>query len=205
MQNAEIELKFPVSDPAAFEALLPQFGFHLDTPRTFEHNTLYDTAARDLRASRQLLRIRQYGSICTLTHKRKPDEQDPVDTTRYKVRIETETIVSEGPALEAIFQQLGYIPVFTYQKYRSEWSHAAGQHNELIAHLVIDETPIGTYAELEGPTAWIDQALADLGIDPATCLTDSYGKLFLDWKERTGSPAENLTFAEISSPALISI
>ena len=205
MQNAEIELKFPVSDPAAFQTKLPQLGFHLETPRTFEHNVLYDTPARDLRARQQILRLRHYGSLCTLTHKRKPDAQAPVDTTRYKVRIETETTVSDGPALAEILQQLGYTPAFTYEKYRSEWSHAAGQNEETTPHLVLDETPIGTYAELEGPTAWIDQTLADLNIDPATCLTDSYGKLFLDWKVRTGSSAENLTFAEVNASTLLSL
>jgi adenylate cyclase class 2 len=65
--------------------------------------------------------------------------------------------------------------------------------------LVIDETPIGDYAELEGPPAWIDDTLVALNVDPATCLTDSYGRLFLDWKDKTRSPAENLTFEEISA------
>ena len=76
------------------------------------------------------------------------------------------------------------------------------RQRQILAHLVIDETPIGNYVELEGPTAWIDQTLIDLNIDPATCLTDSYGKLFLDWKQRTASPAENLTFSEIAPPVL---
>jgi adenylate cyclase class 2 len=194
MQNAEIELKFPLSDPAALQSRLPQLGFHLDTPRTFEHNTLYDTATRDLRTQRQLLRIRQYGNLCTLTHKRMPD-QTSIDT-RYKIRIETETTVADGVALSEIFQRLGYIPIFIYEKFRTEWSHTA----DPSAHLVIDETPIGNYVELEGPTDWIDQTIAELNIDPTTCLTDSYGKLFLDWKERTGSPAEHLTFSAISTP-----
>jgi len=198
MQAAEIELKFPVSDPQALQSRLPQLGFHLVTPRTFEHNTLYDTSARDLRARREVLRIRHYGGLCTVTHKRQPDQQDPVDTTRYKIRIETETIVGEGDALAEIFQQLGYAPVFVYEKYRSEWSYSLSSDSSAIAHLVIDETPIGNYAELEGPTSWIDQTLAELGVDQATCLTDSYGKLFLDWKQRTSSPAENLTFADIA-------
>jgi adenylate cyclase, class 2 len=197
MQSAEIELKFPLSDPAALQALLPQFGFHLDTPRTFEHNTLYDTPARDLRAQKQLLRIRQYGDLWTITHKRQPD-QAAIDTTRYKIRIETETTVADGPALSEIFQQLGYTPVFIYEKFRTEWSHTT----KPSAHLVIDETPIGNYVELEGPPEWIDQTLVELKIDPATCLTDSYGKLFLDWKQRTGSAAEHLTFAAISIPVL---
>jgi adenylate cyclase class 2 len=202
MQNSEIELKFPVPDPEALQARLTQLGFHLVTPRTFEHNTLYDTPTRDLRARKQILRLRQYGSLCTLTHKRLPDQQDPVDTTRYKIRVETETTIAEPEAMAEIFKQLGYLPAFVYEKYRTEWSHSAAPHSELTAHLVLDETPIGTYAELEGPTAWIDETLAALNIDPATCLTDSYGKLFLDWKQRTASPAENLTFAEVTSPVL---
>jgi adenylate cyclase, class 2 len=202
MQNSEIELKVPVSDPEALQSRLPQLGFHLVTPRTFEHNTLYDTPNRDLRTRRQILRLRKYGALCTVTHKRLPDQQDPVDTTRYKIRVETETIVAECEAMAEIFKQLGYLPAFIYEKYRTEWSHSADSGTEVAAHLVIDETPIGTYAELEGPTAWIDQTLAALNIDPATCLTDSYGKLFLDWKQRTGSPAQNLTFAEIASPVL---
>jgi adenylate cyclase, class 2 len=199
MQNSEIELKFSLPDPEALQTHLPALGFQLVTPRTFEHNTLYDTPNRDLRARREILRIRQYGALCTVTHKRLPNQQDPVDTTRYKIRIETETIVAEGEALAEIFQQLGYSPAFVYEKYRTEWSCATGS---VIAHLVIDETPIGNYVELEGPTAWIDQTLIDLNIDPATCLTDSYGKLFLDWKQRTASSAENLTFSEIAPPVL---
>jgi Adenylate cyclase, class 2 (thermophilic) len=197
MQSAEIELKFPVSDPAALQARLPDLGFHLDTARTFEHNTLYDTPTRDLRLKKQLLRIRQYGDLCTVTHKRQPD-QASIDTTRYKIRIETETTVADGPALAEIFQQLGYASVFTYEKFRTEWSHTI----ERSAHLVIDETPIGNYVELEGPPAWIDQTIAELGIDPATCITDSYGTLFLNWKQRTGSVAEDLTFAAIPSTVL---
>lgn len=201
MTNAEIELKFPIADLNALESILPGLGFHLDTPRTFEHNTLYDTPTRDLRARREILRIRQYGALCTVTHKRMSGEDDSANAARYKVRIETETIVAEGPALAEIFRNLGYIPVFTYEKYRTEWSQRIG--TEVTAHLVIDETPIGAFAELEGPTAWIDETLAKLDVDPAVCLTDSYGKLFLDWKQRTASPAENLTFAEVAAPALL--
>jgi adenylate cyclase class 2 len=200
MQNSEIELKFPVVDSEALQARLPQLGFHLETARTFEHNTLYDTANRDLRARRQVLRVRRYGDICTVTHKRQPDGES-IDTTRYKIRIETETTVAEGAAIAEIFHQLGYKPVFEYEKFRSEWSQPLDTQPETKAHLVVDETAIGNYAELEGPPEWIDHTLKKLQIDPAICLTDSYGKLFLDWKQQTGSQAENLTFSEIA-PAL---
>jgi adenylate cyclase class 2 len=231
MPTAEIELKFPVHDLAALQSRLPGLGFQLDTPRAFEQNTLYDTTTRTLRASRQILRIRRYGGLWIVTHKRPADPSadgdpirygDPADSipaTSYKVRIETETLVEDGPALAAIFHQLGFGPVFRYEKFRTEWSHTtptidgplfpgpahpsqAFSANPSL-HLVLDETPIGDYAELEGPPAWIDSTLAQLGVDPAACLTDSYGSLFLAWKQRTGSPAENLTFDEIPAPAIL--
>ena len=198
MQSAEIELKFPVADPAALESLLPEVGFRLETPRTFEHNTLYDTPERSLRDRHQLLRIRQYGEICTLTHKRQPAG---ADDSRYKTRIETETTLADGAALAEIFGQLGYTPAFTYEKFRTEWVFPLPDSHP---HLVIDETPIGNWAELEGSTDWIDRMLVALRIDPATCITDSYGKLFLSWKERTNSPAQNLTFESIQN-ALTSV
>jgi adenylate cyclase class 2 len=215
MQCAEIELKFPVSDLTQFQSRLPSLGFLVETPRTFETNTLYDTPDRALRESKQLLRIRRYGEIWTLTHKRKPPTE--ADAGRYKVRIETETRVDDGPALADVFEQMGYAAVFRYEKFRSEWTQASGTiDGPLFAdasltggaaipvpskHLVVDETPIGTYAELEGPTDWIDETLVRLEIDPAICMTDSYGKLFLKWKQRSGSAAENLPFAEIEAAA----
>ncbi len=228
MQSPEIELKFPVADLARLQSRLPALGFRLDTPRTFEQNTLYDTPPRTLRQSKQILRLRRYGALWTVTHKRQPDRstKDEADrlsasvqyvAPKYKVRIETETAVEDGPALGAIFEQLGYLPVFRYEKFRTEWSHATSTvENHLatdaahpaevsaIGHLVLDETPIGIFAELEGPPVWIDDMLALLGIDPAICLTDSYGKLFLEWKERTGSPAEHLTFDQIPSAHVLS-
>ncbi|HEX3570550.1 MAG TPA: class IV adenylate cyclase [Acidobacteriaceae bacterium] len=218
MQNAEIELKFPIDDLARLQLRLPLLGFQLDTPRTFEQNTLYDTPDRVLRRTTQILRIRRYGEIWTATHKRTPGNTADGEETRYKIRIETETRVEDGPALAAIFEQIGYAPVFRYEKFRTEWSQATptiegplfsnaelpSEVAELAkpTHLVIDETPIGDFAELEGPPAWIDQTLAALGINPSSCLTDSYGRLFLAWKSRTGSPAENLTFDEIPAPVL---
>jgi len=66
-------------------------------------------------------------------------------------------------------------------------------------HLVLDETPIGVWAELEGPTEWIDAMLARLGVDVDRCLTDSYGTLFLNWKSQSGSSAENMSFVEIEA------
>jgi len=187
MQGAEIELKFPVADLWALRSKIAGLGFHLRTERTLEHNTLYDTPERSLRARGQIMRLRTYGSRCTLTHKRQPPHNEI--GSRYKMRIETESGIEDCDALAEIFAQLGYAPVFHYEKFRTEWDS-----QETDGHLVVDETPIGIWAELEGDPAWIDSVMERLGVGDST--TASYGRLFLEWKEQTGSPAENMTFAE---------
>ncbi|WP_263408778.1 class IV adenylate cyclase [Terriglobus tenax] len=192
MSSAEIELKFAVLSVETLRAQLPALGLTLLTPRTFEQNTLYDTPDRALRERKQILRIRNYGGRWTLTYKRPPSEEHPLDT-RFKLRYETETEVTDGPALGEVFEHLGYAPAFRYEKYREEWLHSGSG-----GHMVIDETPIGTWAELEGAPEWIDAMLAGLGIPDDGSITDSYGRLFLSWKEQTGHPAENLTFEEIA-------
>jgi adenylate cyclase class 2 len=183
MNSTEIELKFPVSRLGDLEQRLRELGFRLDTPRTFESNVLYDTPDRRLRAKGELLRIRQYGDRWIVTHKRHPEDEDAA--SRFKVRIETESEVADGEALA--------------EKYRREYSHPKAS----AGHVVIDETPIGVYCELEGPTGWIDQTLVALGVSPGNCLTESYGRLFTAWKQETGSPAENLTFDEVKALELV--
>ena len=190
MQAAEIELKFSVKDIRALRSAAEALGFKLLTERTFESNTLYDTVDRQLQARKQILRLRQYGHRCTVTHKRQADGGD--GDLRYKTRIETESEVEDCAALAEIFTQLGYGPVFHYEKFRTEWEMEEG-------HLVLDETPIGVWAELEGPPAWIDVMLERIGIAPELQSTESYGKLFLRWKQETGNPVENLTFQEIAA------
>jgi len=192
MQAAEIELKFSVADVRALNSAAGGLGFKLVTERTFESNVLYDSPDRQLRLRRQILRLRHYGQRCTVTHKRQAEGGD--GDLRYKTRIETESVVEDCDALAEIFIQLGYGPVFRYEKFRTEWEMDEG-------HLVLDETPIGVWAELEGPPAWIDAMLEKLCIAPELRTTESYGRLFLRWKEETGSPADNLTFDEIAACA----
>ncbi len=185
----EIEIKARLADRAAFVTKLPLFGFHLKTAETMERNILFDTAEQKLRQRKELLRIRHYGNHWKLTHK-SPAESDTAST--HKSRLETETEIQDGNALAAIFERLGYRPVFTYEKVRAEWSDGKGD-------IVIDITPIGDFTEFEGEHDWIDKTAASLGIPSSQYLTASYGQLFLDWKRTTSHPALNMTFAEIGS------
>ena len=65
----EIEIKFQVKNLRTLPRTLRVAGFRLVTPRTHEMNTLYDLPGEILRARKELLRLRKYGSEWTLTHK----------------------------------------------------------------------------------------------------------------------------------------
>jgi len=184
----ETEIKFRVADKSKLEEQLALLSFRLMTPRSFESNTLYDWRDRSLRNRREILRIRLYNNHWLLTHKRVPDSG--VGEDRHKHRVETETEVSDGKALAEVFSSIGLIPAFRYEKWRSEWDDGRG-------HCVIDETPIGVFAELEGKSEWIDEVTGQLEIPAGDQMTMSYGRLFEQWREQTGSNAEHLTFAEI--------
>jgi adenylate cyclase class 2 len=181
----EVEIKVAIGDRKAFARLLRDSGFRMKTPRTFESNTLYDFPDLRLRKHAELLRIRRYGKDWKLTFKGKGK-----DGGRHKRREEIETKLEDGSALEHVFMRLGMARSFTYEKYRTEWTDGRGD-------VVVDETPIGDFAELEGPPRWIDATAKKLGMGIAEYITGSYGELFFAWKRQSGSSAEQMTFAQI--------
>jgi adenylate cyclase class 2 len=184
--NKEIEIKFRVDDLRTLARRLRAAGFRLVTSRTHEHNTLYDLPGRVLRKRGEVLRLRKYASEWLLTHKARGR------VTRHKTRVETETGIAEGAKMEAILLSLGYEPAFRYEKFRGEWSDGKG-------HVVVDETPIGTFGEIEGRARWIDRTARLLAIEPKSYITQSYVELFFAWKRRTRSRAREMTFQAVQN------
>lgn len=182
--NNEVEIKFVVHDMAALQRSLRDCGFREVTPSTHEMNTLYDSPSQELRKRGELLRLRSYGERWILTHKAKGE------AGRHKSRVELETVVADGKQMDAIIRALGYSPSFRYEKFRAEWTDGGG-------HVVLDETPIGNIAEIEGEPDWIDQTAVRLGIRDSDYITSNYATLFFEWKARTNSPAEEMTFEAV--------
>ena len=180
----EVEIKFLIPDLKALESKLRASGFREETPSTHEVNSLYDLPGQKLRRKGELLRLRDYGGKWKLTHKAK------VKLGRHKSRGELETGVSNGQQMDAILRALGFVPAFVYEKFRAEWSDGEG-------HIVLDHTPIGNIAEIEGKSRWIDRVARELGVTPQQYITKSYAELFFDWKRRTGCRAKNMTFCEV--------
>jgi adenylate cyclase, class 2 len=180
----EIEIKFRIKDLRVLARALKKAGFKQITRSTHEMNSLYDLPAQKLRKRGELLRLRKYGEIWTLTHKAKGK------TGRHKARVELETRVGNGVQTDAILRALGYEPTFRYEKYRAEWGDGWG-------HVVLDETPIGNFGEIEGAPQWIDRTAKALGIARSDYITETYAPMFFAWKRRTRSKAMEMTFRAV--------
>jgi adenylate cyclase class 2 len=188
----EIEIKFRIENLRDLNRRLRAAGFRRITPRTHEMNALYDLPGQPLRKRGELLRLRQYGKEWFLTHKSKGV------AGRHKTRLELQTRVTDGEMMDAILRALGYQPTFRYEKFRAEWSDGRG-------HVVVDETPIGNFGEIEGAPRWIDQTAKKLGIRPEHYITDTYAGLFFAWKRRTRSAAKEMTFRAVGKQSAVGI
>ena len=149
--------------------------------RRLQEDCLLDTPDQSLRTRKCVLRVRVECGKSRITWK------GPAQPSRMKVREELETIVGDGELLLRIFDQLGFQPWFRYQKYREEF--ALGD-----VVIAIDETPVGTFVELEGGEAGIATLAERLGRTPSDYVLDSYRTLFLEWQRQHGGRGQDMVF-----------
>ena len=159
----EIKLAFP-SPETAVERLLGA-GARKVHARAFEDNVLFDFADRALTKTGRLLRLRSFDGVFLLTFKGPvPGEH------RHKVKVEHETTIEDPEAFRSILLGLGFEAVYRYQKYRAIYRLDA-------VAAAVDETPLGTFVELEGPPDDVDHAAASLGAVPADFIRATYREL----------------------------
>jgi adenylate cyclase class 2 len=162
----EREIKLRTPGPEAARDAMARLGARLVRARHLEDNVLLDDAAGRLRLGGTLLRLRRTPDGGRLTFK-----GPRLDSGDVKVREEIEVEIAEPDVLEAILAALGLRRIFRYQKYRETYSWKD-------VEIVVDETPVGVFLEIEGPTEGIHAAAAALGYGTADYITDSYARLF---------------------------
>lgn len=169
----EVEIKLPVGDPAAMRMRLTALGARSRGGRLFEENWIYDDPLGRNRERGMLLRLRTVGGRHILTFKAPVTDKDEPVAGGYKTRLEHETRIDDADALRAILAGLGYRVSFRYQKYRETFDSG-----DLV--VTLDETPIGSFLELEGPPASIDAFAAALGFAREDYVVKSYLQLFVE-------------------------
>jgi adenylate cyclase, class 2 len=122
-------------------------------------------------------------------------------TGRYKIREELELEVSDAGALTKIFEGLGMAGWFRYEKYRT--TYALGKSHGWAKGLLIelDETPVGTFLELEGPVEAIDHAAEELGFTKGDYINKSYLALYVEECRKRGEEPRHMLFGPVKPAA----
>lgn len=180
----ETEIKLAIGDVPAIRHRLRRLGFRRRGPTQFEHNIVWDTEKRSLARADCLLRLRTVNDKGLLTWKGPRQSHH-----RYKIRSEWECELLKPRAAEKILRGLGYKPVFRYEKLRTVYVRTNDRRGEVL----LDETPIGVYLELEGAAGWIRRIGRQLGFSPRDFITADYGELYRRWCRQRGRTPGNMS------------
>jgi adenylate cyclase class 2 len=213
----ETEIKLRITDAKALRRALNKLGAKTaagGTGRVHEWNTIFDTPEGGLAKHGQLLRIRietaesgakrkaaiRQGRVL-LTFKRHADgaaraASGAVADNPHKVREEIEVEVADGSALAKILEGMGLRGWFSYEKYRTTFRLRASQTWAKGLLIELDETPIGTFVELEGPPEAIDRAARELGFSKSAYVLKNYLVLYLEECRRRGQEPRDMVFDE---------
>ena len=168
-----------MASPEEAREKLVALGARLSRPRHFEDNLLFDDAAGTLRGSGRVVRLRRTPEAALVTYKGAGSVVSGV-----RSREEIEFSVSDADGFQKTLAALGFAPTFRYQKYRESFRHQD-------VEIVIDETPVGCFIEIEGPPVTIHLTAAALGYAPPDYVLVSYVALFAESGGRG-----DMTFAE---------
>ena len=181
VSSVETEIKIPASDLERLRTRLRAAGARAVSECHDEHNTLYDDESERLAAAGRVLRLRKACGQNLLTWKG-PARFDG----GIRSREELETSVEDAGILERIFAGLDLRPRFRYEKRREEFA----LHDCRVA---LDETPIGSFVEVEGAPDRIRAVLSDLALDAGDAVVASYPSLYRSLRQRNPAlPADML-------------
>ena len=181
MLEREVKIRYP--DPDLARAALADIGAVPLRSRRLQDDTLYDTADSALRVRRAVVRLRCEPDRAFVTFK------GPVQPGPMKLREEQETEVADATVMRRVLHELGLKAWFRYQKFREEYE-APG------VVIALDETPIGTYLEVEGSEEGILTVTDALGRSPADFILDSYRGLFTAFALSNNLSVRDMLFDE---------
>ena len=114
--------------------------------------------------------------------------------SRHKVREEIEVEVADAATLAKIFHGLGLKGWFRYEKYRTTYALPASARWASGLLIELDETPIGSFVELEGAPEAIDRAAISLGFSPKDYVLKNYLQLHIEDCRRRGQEPHDMVF-----------
>ena len=128
-------------------------------------------------------------------------ESESASDGHYKVRDEIELEVAEAAQLARIFEGLGMRGWFRYEKFRATFQLPASETWAKGLLIELDETPIGTFVELEGPASAIDRAAKELGHSKQDYILKNYLTLYMEDCRRKGLEPTHMVFRTSPEPS----
>jgi adenylate cyclase class IV len=205
----ETEIKLRIDDVDAFRRKLERLGalpVAGNNGSVHEWNVIFDTPQSDLAMRWQLLRIRTETPArvsvrgegasrrVLLTFKRPVEQRKEPAAKHHKVREELELEVADAGMLARIFEGLGMEGWFRYEKYRTTYQLPASVDWAKGLLIELDETPIGTFVELEGLPEAIDRAAEELGFSLRDYILTNYLLLYLEDCKQKGIEPRDMVF-----------
>ncbi len=190
--SIETEIKIRIDDLNGFLRRLRALQPRVLSERHFEDNFILDDPNHSISARQSLIRVRITDAGAWLTFK-----GPPRPTGLFKVREELESSLGDGRAVLSILRKTGLKVSFRYQKYRREFKIASGPSPGDEVHVALDETPIGIFAELEGPPAGIRKAALKMAFSQSGFLRDSYASLYIQYCAERRLPVRHMTFRSV--------
>jgi len=209
--HCETEIKLAIKDLTVLIEKLHALGIK-PRGRVLERNTLFDTDGSDLRSRGRLLRLRTEtpapSSFASggrermlLTAKSPVPPNGGVGKPKlYKQNLEREVVLrasKRAPGTKRTLVDrgwsfalgcLGLRSRFRYEKYRTAF-------REKDLHIELDETPVGTFLELEGKPDAIDRVARELGFSPKDYIRGTYFDLYAAERRKKGRPVLHMVFS----------
>ncbi len=180
----EVKLRYSKPDEAR-EAIL-KTGARLMRRRRLQQDSLLDTDDGTLNRQDSTLRVRVESEQVTVTFK------GPTIPSTMKLREELETPVGDGPTVLRMLERIGFTIAFRYEKYREEFRSG----DDVI--VAIDETPIGTFVELEGSAQGIEAFTVQLGRAQSDYITETYYELFMQTGNADTTASPHMIFGSLT-------
>lgn len=193
--HRETEIKLRISDLPTLVRNLRHLRARC-LGRVLERNTLFDTPDSDLRRRSRLLRVRvetpaPSGLISAGRRRAWITSKAPVaplGRPLYKEKLESECQIDAGCDWIGALRSVGFRPGFRYEKFRTSFRIGS-------LHLDLDETPVGTFLEIEGAPQAIDRLARALGFSPRDYIRGTYWDLYAADCRRRGEIPRNMLFA----------
>src|SRR5215210_6750727 len=164
----EIEAKMAVQSFEPLRAKLREAGA-TRTGERFEVNTFFDTASGALAKAKHGLRLRMQRDASTGAERHIVTWKGRRQPGPLKSREEVEFEVSPGEPAALLFERLGYVRTFSFEKRHESWRLGP-------CGVELDEVPLlGKFVEIEGPDEQSVLAVrARLGLSDRPLIKEGY-------------------------------